>query len=130
MSFFPSRHRCCPQCCQRKVKVNGKKVIEYYHRGVIFHLVGFPIAMPLDVEMIRPREGEVKAAQRLLERAIDRYGRFFDVALVDAIYLVAPFFNREFGKNKTLTSAPGMRKGLPRLKGLGFPCAFSTRRKR
>ena len=85
-SFFPSRHRCCPQCCQRTVKVDGEEVIEYYHRGVVFHLVGFPIAMPLDVEMIRPGEGEVIAAKRLLERALLHYGRFFDVALADAIY--------------------------------------------
>ncbi len=49
--------------------------------------------MPLDVEMIRPGEGEVIAAKRLLERVIDRYGRFFDVALADAIYTEAPFYN-------------------------------------
>ena len=93
MSFFPSRHRCCPQCCQRTVKVGDEEVIEYYHRGVVFHLVGFPIAMPLDVEMIQPGEGEVMAAKRLLERVLPRYGRFFDVAMADAIYLEAPFYN-------------------------------------
>ena len=78
-SFFPSRSRCCSQCCQRKVTVDDQEVIEYYHRGVVFHLVGFPIAMPLDVEMIRPGEGEVIAAKRLLEQVLGRYGRFFDV---------------------------------------------------
>jgi len=55
--------------------------------------VGFPIAMPLEVEMIRPGEGEVIAAKRLLERALLRYGRFFDVALADALYTEAPFYN-------------------------------------
>jgi len=45
------------------VKVDGEEVIEYYHRGVVFHLVGFPIAMPLDTEMIQPGEGEVIAAK-------------------------------------------------------------------
>ncbi len=93
MSFFPSRVRCCPECCQRRVKVGGEEVIEYYHRGVVFYLVGFQISMPLDVEMIRPGEGEVIAARRLLQRAIDRYGRFFDVVLTDAIYFEAPFYN-------------------------------------
>lgn len=93
MSFFPSRHRCCPQCSQRKIKVKGKKVIEYYHRGVVCHLIGFDMAVPLDVEMIRPGEGEVIAAKRLLERVIGHYGRFFDAVTGDALYLEAPFFN-------------------------------------
>jgi len=35
MSFFPSRKRCCPQCCQRRLTVNGEEVIEYYHAGVV-----------------------------------------------------------------------------------------------
>ena len=91
-NFFPSRHRCCPQCSERKVRVNGNEVIEYYHRGVVFHLVGFPMAIPLDVELTRPGEGEVVTAKRLLERAITRYGRFFDVVVGDALYMEAPFF--------------------------------------
>jgi hypothetical protein len=90
--FFCSRHRCCPQCSERKVKVKGKKVTEFYHRGVVFHLVGFPMAIPLDVELTRPGEGEVVTAKRLLERAITRYGRFFDVVVGDALYMEAPFF--------------------------------------
>lgn len=49
--------------------------------------------MPLDVEMIQPGQGEVIAAKRLLERVLLRYGRFFDVALADAIYTEAPFYN-------------------------------------
>jgi len=75
------------------VTVKDQKVVEYYHRGVVFHLVGFPIAMPLDVEMIRPGKGEVMAGKRLLERAVRRYGRFFDVVLADALYMEAPFYN-------------------------------------
>ncbi len=57
--------------------------------------------MPLDVEMIRPGEGEVIAGKRLLERALRRYGRFFDVVLVDALYVEAPFVNfcLEHGKD-------------------------------
>lgn len=93
MSFFPSRHRCCEQCSQRIVTVKGQEVIECYHRGVICHLVGLEMALPLDVELIRPGEGEVIAAKRLLERVIQHYGRFLDGIVADALYLEAPFFN-------------------------------------
>jgi hypothetical protein len=93
MSFFPSRHRCCQACSQRKIKLHGQEVIEYYHRGVICHLVGFDIAVPLDVELIRPGEGEIVAAKRLLERMLQRYGRFIDGVIGDALYFEAPFFN-------------------------------------
>jgi len=34
--------------------VKGQEVVEYYHRGVVFYLVGFPLAIPLDVEMLQP----------------------------------------------------------------------------
>ena len=91
--FFPGRHRCCSEWSQRRVKGKGEEVIEYYHRAVVFHLVGFNIAMPLDIEMISTGEGEVSAAKRLLQRAPTRYGRFFDVVLTDALYLEALFYN-------------------------------------
>ena len=93
MSFFPSRHRCCKACSQRKIKVRGQEVIEYYHRGVVCHLVGFNIAVPLDVELIAPGEGEIIAAKRLLERVLQRYGCFIDAVIGDALYFEAPFFN-------------------------------------
>ncbi len=93
MSFFPSRHRCCEACSERKVKVHGQEVIEYYHRAVVCHLIGFDIAVPLDVELLRPGEGEITAAKRLLERVLENYGRFFDAVAGDALYLEAPFFN-------------------------------------
>ena len=93
MSFFPSRHRCCKGCSQRKVTVHGREEIEYYHRGVVCHLIGFDMAVPLDVEMLQPGEGEIIAAKRLLERVLLNYGRFFDVVVGDALYLEAPLFN-------------------------------------
>jgi len=68
-------------------------VTEYYHRGVVCHLVGFDIAVPLDVELIRPGEGEIIAAKRLLERVLQSYGRFVDGVIGDALYFEAPFFN-------------------------------------
>ena len=87
-SFFPSRHRHCTACCTRTVTVGKKekkrKVTEYYHRGVVCHLIGFDLALPLDVEMIRPGEDEVGAAKRLLERVFRDYARFFDAVVGDA----------------------------------------------
>ena len=100
MSFFPSRHRCCPQCLERRLVIKGKEVIEYYHQGVVFYLVGFRAAIPLDVEMLRPGEGELTAAYRLLPRVVESYGRFFRVVLADALYFNAPFFNLCLGLGK------------------------------
>ena len=77
----------------RKVKVRDQQVLEYYHRGVFCHLVGFEIALPLDGELILPGEAEVGAAMRLLERVFKNYPRFFDALLGDAEYLQAPLVN-------------------------------------
>lgn len=100
-NFFPSRKRHCADCLQRTVTVNGEQVTEYYHRGVVCHLTGYDLALPLDVEMLRPGEGEVAAACRLLERVFVNYPRFFDAVLGDALYCEAPFFNfcLEHGKD-------------------------------
>lgn len=91
--FFSSRHRNCSQCNERIIEVNGEKVKEYYHRAVVLHLIGYDIALPLDLEPILPGEGELTAVRRLLERALKKYNRFFDVVCGDALYLNAPFFN-------------------------------------
>jgi Transposase DDE domain len=91
--FFKSRKRCCAQCQQRAVKVNGEEVIEYYHQGVVCHLIEHQLAVPLDVELLRPGEGEEPAAKRLLQRVGANYGRFFDVVCGDALYFDAPFLN-------------------------------------
>ena len=66
---------------------------EYYHRGVVCHLLGHDLAVPLDVELLRPGEGEETAAKRLLQRVFALYPRFFDVVVGDALYLDAPFIN-------------------------------------
>jgi hypothetical protein len=78
---------------QRRLLVKGEEVVEYYHRGVVFYLVGFRTALPLDVEMLQPGEGELTAAQRLLPRVVQSYDRFFRVVLADALFFNAPFFN-------------------------------------
>ena len=91
--FFVSRKRCCPQCQQRTRTVKGEEVTEYYHQGVVCHLIEHQLAVPLDVELLRPGEGEETAAKRLLERVFANYPRFFDAVCGDALYFDAPFIN-------------------------------------
>jgi Transposase DDE domain len=91
--FFKSRKRCCPQCQQRTLTVQGEPVVEYYHQGVVCHLIEHRLAVPLDVELVRPGEGEETAAKRLLERVFANYARYFDVVGGDALYFDAPFIN-------------------------------------
>lgn len=91
--FFASRKRCCPHCQTRTIQLKDRQVTEYYHRGVVCHLAGRELALPLDVELLRPGEGEETAAKRLLERVFANYGRFVDVVTGDALYLDAPFIN-------------------------------------
>jgi hypothetical protein len=91
--LYASRSRCCPMCSRRTITVGGQEVIEYYHRAVSGHLVGLPIALPLDLELLQPGEGETVAARRMLRRVLERYGRFFDGVVGDALYLDAPMFN-------------------------------------
>ena len=104
-SFFPSRRIHCEKCSTRQVSVGKKeetkKETQYYHRGVVAHLVGFDLPIVLDIEMLEPGEGEITAAKRLLERVLKRYGRFFDVVLGDALYWEEPLFSlcRKHGKH-------------------------------
>jgi len=73
--------------------IGDREVVEYYHRGVVCHLIGQPLAIPLDVELQRPGEGEVPAAKRLLERVFLDYSRYFDAVAGDSLYFEAPFIN-------------------------------------
>jgi hypothetical protein len=104
--FFSSRKRCCPHCQRRTLTVDGEKVIEYYHQGVVCHLIGQELALVLDVELLRPGEGEETAAKRLLERVFTNYPRFFDVVVADALYFDAPFINfcRDHHKHVIVTA--------------------------
>jgi Transposase DDE domain len=91
--FFASRKRCCPHCQSRTLTIKGEAVTEYYHQGVVCHLIGQDLALVLDVELLRPGEGEETAAKRLLERVFTHYPRFFDIVVGDALYFDAPFIN-------------------------------------
>ena len=91
--LFSSRKRCCEQCQQRILTIDGEQVVEYYHQSVVCHLIGHQLAVPLDLELLRPGEGEETAAKRLLERVFVNYPRYFDVVTGDALYFDAPFIN-------------------------------------
>jgi hypothetical protein len=94
---FHSRSRCCPCCGQREISeadAHGQTqtVVEYYHRYVFAQINGPTFNTLLDLEPIRPREGEAQAALRLLARLRRVYGaRFFDVVTIDSWYVQGPF---------------------------------------
>lgn len=94
---FHSRSRCCRCCCQREIQEtdeHGQKhtVIEYYHRYVFAQINGPKLNVLVDLEPIRPGEGEAEAALRLLGRIRRMHGpRFFDFITVDSWYVQGPF---------------------------------------
>jgi len=51
----------------------------------VCHLVGFNLALPLDLEPLLPGEGEVIAAKRLFKRILKKYQRFFEGVVVDSL---------------------------------------------
>lgn len=91
---YCSRKLDCPMCLVREIMVNGEKVLEYYHREVVLHLVGIKPAVPLDAEPMLAGETEVDAALRLIERWHALAPRLFDLFTVDAFYLQAPFVRK------------------------------------
>lgn len=86
-----SEARCCDQCLVRTLQKKDREVTQYYHRVVVAQWIGVTPPGILDVERVRPGEGEVVAARRLLARILKDYGRLVDVVSCDAIYLEAPF---------------------------------------
>ena len=86
-----SRARCCPECLVREIRLGQQRVLEYYHRVVVAQWIGVTPAPILDLELVRPKEGEVVAARRLLKRVFLHYSRLVDVISADALYLEASF---------------------------------------
>lgn len=91
--LWASEARCCDQCLQRVVQKKNHTVTQYYHRVVVAQWIGVKPPGILDVTLVRPGEGEVVAARRLLQRILRVYDRLIDVISADAIYLEAPFLN-------------------------------------
>lgn len=87
-----SYKRSCQDCQQREITVNGQKRIQYYHRAVIFQLVGDGFRFLLDFELLRPKEDEGTAALRLIQRVLDYHPRSFDILLGDGLYPQARLF--------------------------------------
>lgn len=94
---FNSLSRCCPECCQRQIKIRNpagqeEELTQFYHRQVYAQLNGPEFSTILDLEPIRPGEDEAAAAVRMLGRMRRLYGvRFFDAVTVDAWYSTGPF---------------------------------------
>jgi hypothetical protein len=92
--------RCCPGCLKRTVHTKQGDRTQYYHRHAALSLVGDDFYLMLDAEPQRPREDEVAAALRLLDRVVKAYPRAFDVVAADGLYAVAPVFNHIVDKGK------------------------------
>jgi hypothetical protein len=90
----------CSGCGTRMVGKDGDRRTQYYHRFVFCSLVGKDYHLFLDVEPIRPGEGEVVAARRLYHRVHPLYSRAYDIVVGDAIYLEGPFFQDAIDRKK------------------------------
>jgi len=115
---FCSRHRHCPECLVRRVKIkakNGKTIgvrLEYYHRYAVALLIDERFDLVVDFEPLLPKdlrppttkgkgptarlvkvcldEGEQTAATRLIKRVRQTFG-WIDVVVADALYANGPF---------------------------------------
>lgn len=93
-----SYNRHCQDCLKRQIKhkdQSGREYTrtQYYHRYVAGILVTRDLNLLLDEEPIRPDEGEIAAAVRLVTRLVEHYPRAFDIVLGDGLYARADFFN-------------------------------------
>ena len=89
-----SYSRSCDRCLQRKITRNGQTQRHYSPRMVVLSLSGFDHPIPLALEQMKPGEGEVDCAIRLLERVVRYLGRrFVDVVIGDALFCTPAFFN-------------------------------------
>jgi hypothetical protein len=115
---FSSRDRHCPECLERRVKVQAKDgsvtaVLEYYHRYAVALLIDERFDLMVDFEPLLPKdlrpvvakgrskkttslvkaaldEGEQTAATRLIKRVHQTFG-WIDVVVADALYANGPF---------------------------------------
>jgi hypothetical protein len=108
-----SECRCCSDCLTRKktikvktkikvvrkgkikfeVKEEEKEVTEYYHKYVVCQLILCPVPAIIDIEPIKPGEGELTAAKRLIKRVLKEQSRRVDVFCFDALYLDSNLLN-------------------------------------
>ena len=112
--FFPSRTRCGAPCQPRTRKGKGEEGVADSHPGLVCHRSEHPVAVPRDVERLRPGDGEETAAQRLVERVFANEPRSCDGIRGDALSCDAPLLTccREPGQHAlvVLTGAPRRRR--------------------
>jgi hypothetical protein len=117
---FCSRHRHCPECLVRRVKIKAKDgktmgvELEYYHRYAVALLIDERFDLVVDIEPVLPKdlrplvvkgkgptarlvkvsldEGELTAGTRLIRRVKQTFG-WIDVVVGDALYANGPFLN-------------------------------------
>ncbi len=118
-----SYDRCCPQCQTRQIMVNGKPRTQYYHRVVVFLLVGPGFRFLLDIELLQPHDDEGTAALRLVHRVLKDYPRCFDILLGDGLYPQARLFKllRQHGKHALVVLKDERRDLLKDARGLFGP---------
>jgi hypothetical protein len=98
--LWSSEARCCPDCLTREVRSGQGTLTQYYHRVVTACWIDVTLPVVIDMEPIRPGEGEVVAARRLMRRLLANYSRLIDVFTGDALYLEAPFCNEVLAAGK------------------------------
>jgi hypothetical protein len=123
-----SYDRCCRHCQRRQITVNGEKRTQYYHRAVVFLLVGPGFRFLLDVELLKSHDDEGTAALRLIRRVLDSYPRCFDILLGDGLYPQARLFKllRRHGKHALVVLKDERRDLLKDARGLFGPKAHTT----
>ena len=115
-----SYERCCAKCLKRQITVNGQKRTQYYHRAVVFQLVGSGFRFLLDFELLKPHDDEGTAALRLIRRVLATYPRCFDILLGDGLYPQARLFKllRRHGKHALVVLKDERRDLLKDARGL------------
>jgi hypothetical protein len=89
---FCSYRRHCRDCLERTIKqADGPTRVQYYHRHVTAVLMCERFSLLLDMEMQKPKEGEVSCAMRLFKRLMENYPRAFDIVSADGLYAQKPF---------------------------------------
>ncbi len=89
--MWTSHRRKCKGALSRTVEVKTRNGVEkrtqYYQRYVAAYLMGKTGRLLMDLEMLRPGEGEIAAAERLLRCLLAHCPRAFNVVAGDALYL-------------------------------------------
>jgi len=85
--LFKSEKRHCAACQvrEKKVKRNGEDLLvkEYYHQAVALVWASGETPWPIGWELLKPGEGELTAALRLLGRLLPRLRKSADVVMGD-----------------------------------------------